>query len=161
MCLPRGTANSPGVRGTVWGRCAPTTPLSLARTAPPSRAAVASVRLLGLVVDIAVTELLEVCFGHLPSSVVLGLEPPSPHRGVDGVHRIPAQFPREDLRAARGAAQGDGQHRHTCLVIKISWRVCMHGDDKWLEGDRGLHLLGPSRRLRVQVGPRPLTSLGH
>jgi hypothetical protein len=72
------------------------------------------VRLVGLVVDIVVVEALEVRLGHLPSSVVHGLELPAPHQGVDGVHRIPPQIGREvgsaseDLRAARGVVQGDG-----------------------------------------------------
>jgi hypothetical protein len=82
--------------------------------------------LLGLVVDIIVVEALEVRLDHLPSSVMLGLKPPAPHRGVEGVHWIPLQIQREvglateDLRLARGAVQQDGRHRPSHLVIKIS-----------------------------------------
>jgi hypothetical protein len=84
------------------------------------------VRLLGLVVDIIVVEALEMRLNHLPPSVVLGLKPPAPHRGVEGVHRIPLQIQREvglaaeDLRPAHGAAQHDCRNQPPRLVIKIS-----------------------------------------
>jgi hypothetical protein len=86
------------------------------------------VRLLGLVIDIIVVEALEVRLDHLPPSVMLGLKPPAPHRGVEAAHWILLHIQQEvglaseDLRAAPGAAQQDGRHRHRHprLVIKIS-----------------------------------------
>ena len=54
----------------------------------------------GLVVEVVVIEALEVGLDHLSPSVVLGLKPPSPWRGLDGVGGVSPQIQREVRSAA-------------------------------------------------------------